>query len=196
MVMAILLEGGMAVIACALGWAFGPYPWEQLRWDPLSLVWTIVITLPMIALFFGCVLMPVRPLGPIKRFVDQVVKPLFQQCSLADMALIAILAGLGEELLFRGILQRWLMDWLPYSPWIGLVLASILFGLFHPITPGYILLASLLGLYLGWWAWQLNNLTEVVIAHAVYDFVALVYVVRIEKTTEGTEMTETTKKEE
>ena len=33
-------------------------------------------------------------------------------------------------------------------PW-GLVLASLLFGLFHPISVTYMIIASILGVYLG-----------------------------------------------
>ena len=70
------------------------------------------------------------------------------ECTVADLALISLLAGLGEELLFRGLIQDGLVGWL--GPWPALVLTSVLFGLMHPITPGYAVLATLAGAYLGW----------------------------------------------
>jgi uncharacterized protein len=38
--------------------------------------------------------------------------------------------ALGEEFLFRGLVQQWLGEWLR-NPWAGLILASLLFGLSH-----------------------------------------------------------------
>src|SRR5207302_1463392 len=130
-------------------------------------------------------------LHPIKQFVDEVVKPLFRKCTLFDLALIALLAGAGEELLFRGTLQPLFVGWLG-DLWAGLILASILFGLAHLITPTYAVLASLVGLYLGWFAHQFDNLVEVILAHALYDFVGLVYLVRFEKEEERTKIERTT----
>jgi membrane protease YdiL (CAAX protease family) len=71
-----------------------------------------------------------------------------------------------------------------FSRWLGIrwgwSAASVLFGLLHPITPGYIVLATLLGAYLGA-IWIYNgNLLSVMVAHAVYDFVALWYLLRRE----------------
>jgi membrane protease YdiL (CAAX protease family) len=42
--------------------------------------------------------------------------------------------ALGEEFLFRGLLQQWFGDWL-HSEWVSLVLTSILFGALHLWTP-------------------------------------------------------------
>ena len=56
-------------------------------------------------------------------------------------------AGLAEELLFRGLIQAELGDW--FSPAVGLVGASLLFGLAHPITLGYAVVVTLAGLIWG-----------------------------------------------
>jgi membrane protease YdiL (CAAX protease family) len=80
-------------------------------------------------------------------------------------------AGVGEEMLFRGVLQGVLARWL--GTWEGLAVASLLFGLLHPISTTYVVVAGLLGAYLGA-VWILSgNLLVVVIAHAVYDYLAL-----------------------
>ena len=59
-------------------------------------------------------------------------------------------------------------------PWPGLAVASLLFGLLHPITPTYVAIAALLGAYLGAVWLATGNLLTVIVAHALYDFVALV----------------------
>ena len=119
---------------------------------------------------------PLGPLARLNRVVNEVILPLFESCSGLDFATISLLAGVGEELLFRGVIQARLAQWL--SPAAGLVLASILFGLAHTITAAYAVLATIFGLYLGGlWLWS-GNLLVAITAHAIYDFLALVYLAR------------------
>jgi hypothetical protein len=93
-----------------------------------------------------------------------------------QLALLAALAGIGEELLFRGVLQVGLARVLPDAG--ALVAASALFGLVHFVSPAYVLLAGVVGLYLGGLFLFQGNLLVPIIAHALYDFVALIYVTR------------------
>jgi membrane protease YdiL (CAAX protease family) len=93
-----------------------------------------------------------------------------------DLALVSISAGVGEELLFRGFLQAAIADWT--NPWIALAIASLLFGLAHFITPMYAVLATLLGAYLGGLWLACDNLLAPIVTHALYDFLALVYLLR------------------
>ena len=51
-----------------------------------------------------------------------------------DVASVAIMAGVGEELLFRGFLQSWLTS---YGLLWGLLIPNLLFGLLHAMTPAY-----------------------------------------------------------
>jgi membrane protease YdiL (CAAX protease family) len=57
--------------------------------------------------------------------------------------------------------------------WRALAVTSGLFGLLHPITPAYIVMAGLLGAYLGAVWIVTGNLLTVIVAHALYDFLAL-----------------------
>src|SRR5947209_7278584 len=86
--LAVLTEGGLALLAGILGWALDLDLWERLRADPPALLGGVLLTLPMLVVFFVCVRLPVGPLGRIKQFVDQVVKPLFRKCTVLDLALI------------------------------------------------------------------------------------------------------------
>ena len=63
--------------------------------------------------------------------------------------------------------------------WVGLIAGGVLFGLAHCITPTYALLAGLIGLYLGWLWIATGNLLVPITTHAVYVFLALVYLIRI-----------------
>ena len=169
----VLVEGGLAVLACLLGWALGQPVWERWHWNGWDAALGAGASLPMLLAFALCLWWPVGPLGRIRQFCDEVVRPLFAPCSVLDLAVISLLAGVGEEMLFRGVLQEVLSGWL--NPWLGLAAASVVFGLFHPITPAYIVLAAAMGAYLGALWLATGNLLTVSITHGLYDFLILAY---------------------
>lgn len=99
--------------------------------------------------------------------------------------LIALAAGFGEELLFRGVLQRGLSAQLDSGP-AGLIIASAIFGALHAATPTYALLAGVAGLYFGWLFNTFDSSIIVpAVAHTLYDWVALM-LVHFEVTQPGT----------
>jgi membrane protease YdiL (CAAX protease family) len=130
----------------------------------------------MLLIYFIFLRLPYRPVVRIRELVDEVLRPLLGSCTVLDLALLSLLAGVGEEMLFRGVVQPALGNWL--GVWPALALASLLFGLLHPINLLYIVLASLFGCYLGWIYVISGNLLGPIVAHALYDFIVLVYVVR------------------
>jgi membrane protease YdiL (CAAX protease family) len=184
-VTAALFEGGLAVAAVVLGRVLGYPPLESFHWVWSDFAWGLLGTLPPLFVFYLCVETPFKPLGPTTKVVDELLVPLFKNCRLLELAIISLLAGLGEEMLFRIIVQQSLADWIGGSagPWIGLLAAAVLFGLLHLLTPVYGLMAALIGLYLGWLWMASGNLLVPITVHATYDFVALVYLVRIRKGT-------------
>jgi membrane protease YdiL (CAAX protease family) len=174
--LAVLFEGGLAVLACLVGWLAGAPPWERLAWSAVDAGLGLGAALPMLALLVVTARLPWRPFLRIAEFIDKVVRPLFGPCIVADFALIALVAGLGEELLFRGLIQDALDRRL--GPVAAVGITAALFGLMHPITPTYAVLATLAGVYLGWAYLASGNLLVAVVAHAFYDFAALVYLLR------------------
>lgn len=176
LVLGIALEGGLGLLAWGLGWLIGQPALERFRWGLGDAALGVAACLPMLLVFFVCVRWPVGPLARIKQFSEEVIRPLFAPCSLLDLAAVSLLAGLCEEMLFRGVLQTALSEGL--HPAVGIAVAGAVFGLAHLVTPTYALLAALLGAYLGWWFHATDNLLVVVLAHALYDFVALVCLVR------------------
>lgn len=112
-------------------------------------------------------------LRDIARIIDQILVSLFRHAPAGAVMLVSVLAGVGEELLFRGVLQDGLA--LVSGPWIALAAASMLFGLAHAITPGYFLVATVMGLYLGLLYLQSGNLLIPIVVHALYDWIAIHY---------------------
>jgi membrane protease YdiL (CAAX protease family) len=174
--LACLFEGGLALLAWAAAWALDAPLAEGIQWDLREVALGGAASVPMLALFWLCLRSDLAPLARIRRLCAEIIRPLFAPCSLAELALISLLAGLGEELLFRGVLQVVLGRWL--GPGVGLALASAVFGLLHALTPTYALLATLMGLYLGGVWLATGNLLVVILAHGLYDFVALAYLTR------------------
>jgi uncharacterized protein len=173
---AVLFEGSLALIAVALGWLLPTPPWRQIHWTWTAAALGIAASIPLLAAMFALRRLRAGPFGRLNRVVDQVIVPLFADCSLADFALISMVGGLGEELLFRGLIQAALVNW--FSIAVGIGIASLLFGLAHIITPTYALLATIIGAYFGGLALYTNDLLVPILAHAVYDFAALAYLTR------------------
>ncbi|WP_323751206.1 CPBP family intramembrane glutamic endopeptidase [Marinobacter sp.] len=89
------------------------------------------------------------------------------------LLLLSLLAGVGEELLFRGAIQGGLLQYT--GPWTAVIVASLLFGLVHYVSFTYFVIATGLGLVLGT-AYQLSgSLIMVMVWHAVYDVLALYF---------------------
>jgi membrane protease YdiL (CAAX protease family) len=127
----------------------------------------------MVLLLLLLVHFPIGPLRDLKSLADRLVREVFEECGWPQLAVIALAAGFGEELLFRGVVQHAIAE--RCGPTVALVLASLIFGLAHPLSTTYVVLAGLIGLYLGWLWLATDNLLVPILAHAAYDFLALVY---------------------
>ena len=109
--------------------------------------------------------------------MGSLLQPLFGKWSILQLLVISVIAGISEEAFFRGAIQGSLAD--RVNVILAVVLASALFGAFHLITWTYAIIAAFIGAYLGLlWIWT-GDLMTPMITHAVYDFVALVYFLRI-----------------
>jgi membrane protease YdiL (CAAX protease family) len=148
----------------------------DLHWNGRDLGLGVAATIPLL-LAFACLLRSTLPaLQRIRLFLETVMKPAMRHWNWLQLAWISILAGVCEEALFRAVLQGGLSE--VVGPGSALVLAAVVFGLCHWITHTYALLAALVGLYLGGlWLWT-GNLLVPIVAHAVYDFVALAWLLR------------------
>lgn len=87
---------------------------------------------------------------------------------------LGIAAGLGEEMLFRGVLQDQLGIRMGNNVF-AVGISSIIFGLLHAVTPLYALLAGLASIFFGWIYIVTGNLAVPIVTHAFYDWVALLY---------------------
>jgi hypothetical protein len=91
-----------------------------------------------------------------------------------NLVLVAVFAGVGEELLFRGVLQRLFIK-LFKNPWAGILVAAFIFSAIHIQFYGFIP-RFILGILLGLLYWYSGSLWPAIIAHFVYDAFAVVMI--------------------
>lgn len=194
---AVLFEGALGGVALLLGWAVGPSARALVPELIPSNPWPILG-----GIFYGCLAaipvllvielirrIPWEPIRELERLTDDGMIKALLQLRPAELIVISICAGIGEELLFRGWLMSWLAEGAAVSPTtpapvamgVALVVSSIVFGLFHPITRLYVVLATLMGLYFGALLIYTENLLVPISAHATYDAVQLIMTARQER---------------
>ena len=180
---AVLMEGGLGVLAIAIGWLIG--------WDVIGMTrfeWRRCFgespARAMLLLLLACTEIPRWPFSDIAEVVDRLLRPLFpkrrwpgglisacrdwRRCSSAASS--RKVSHGGSE---------------PYGPIAGLAAASLVFGLLHPINSAYVVLAATMGLFLGG-LWMISgNLLVPIITHGFYDFLALVWLVKIYPSRQG-----------
>lgn len=93
---------------------------------------------------------------------------------LINLVVVAVFAGVGEELLFRGVLQRLLIR-IFKSPLAGIIVVAFVFSAIHFQFFGF-LPRFILGIVLGLIYWYSGSLWPAIIAHFVYDAVAVIAV--------------------
>lgn len=101
---------------------------------------------------------------------------LFEHARPGAVVLVSLLAGVGEELLFRGVVQAGLVS--PLTPFGAILIASVLFGAAHAVSLSYWVLATLMGIYLGLLYHWTGNLLVPIVVHALYDWVAIHFYLR------------------
>jgi len=178
MIFAVFFEGGLAPLSLFFGWLRGHSPLADFGWSLRDGLVGAAAAIPLVLAFLAIMRWPIGPFRRFRKFCDEEVTPLFAESYWYELALVSVAAGVGEEMLFRGFLQAALCAWLASTAW-GLAISSLVFGLLHPISIIYVVIAGLVGLYVGA-VWILNgNLLTVMVTHAVYDFAALGYLIRI-----------------
>jgi membrane protease YdiL (CAAX protease family) len=195
----ILVEGGLACLALTLAW-MGIFDQKQslIKLNQVNLLhalaWGFVALIPMLgylALFHFW-----RPsfYQPMHQTVDERLRPMFSSSTYLELLLISIMAGLGEELFFRWCIQGGISSWLeptlgiPVAIGIGLMIASLFFGICHWVNVTYAVVTFFAGAFLGMvMVWSGTWLASA-FAHAAFDFVALLYIVNSKPRTRATEL--------
>lgn len=175
---ALCLEVGLGVFALLLGRLTVIWPAEHLPWPmPFSgAVVGILSALPPLAIMLGLRQFRWSVLRDLTEFVDEKLTPMFRNLNLAELAILSLAAGWGEELLFRGLIQAEITQGTNIV--VGILMASLIFALLHFMSPAYFVMAFAISCYFGWLFWQCESLWVPMLGHAAYDFLMLVYMQR------------------
>ncbi len=169
LLIAFVAEGVVLGLALLLAY------WLQIDLDlapsdvARELIIGLLTTVPLVVLFIAAMSEygnRISALGNLKRIMLQDVRRVFMHARFFDLLAIAVAAGVAEEMLFRGVIQTQL----------GLLPASILFGLVHFVTPAYAVAATLMGIYIGLVFSVSESLFAVILLHTLYDLYALTYI--------------------
>jgi uncharacterized protein len=91
---------------------------------------------------------------------------------LLNIALIGVLPAIGEELFFRGMLQRILIQ-LFKSPWAGIIITGVIFSAIHMQFSGF-LPRMALGVVLGALYWYSGSLWPGILFHFLYNSLGVI----------------------
>jgi len=171
-----LLKLELVVAAGLLAVAMGWDAWRQLGLQASLTTWSLAdVSLGLLAAMPPLLVIPLLEwrvdrympgLRGLRQSMHLVLAPLVGRMRLAEVLVISALAGVSEEVFFRGVLQRE----------IGVLLASLIFGLFHAVGLPYALWATAVGSYLGFLAQWHGNLSAPIVAHTMIDIVGLLYI--------------------
>lgn len=120
---------------------------------------------------YGAILFALR-LSVLSRFKENLGKNVRAiTFSWSQIIAISVFAGIAEELLFRAAIQTWVASYT--NIYVGILLASVLFGIAHFSSISYFILTLVIGVVMGA-AYHLSQSIEFVIVwHIVADIVAL-----------------------
>lgn len=167
--LAASVQGGVVLFACLIGWGIGIDPWSLVRWEGRSFAFGVLAVVPMLGLY------SFSP-GLRKLAIDALGESL-SQCRWYELVILAILAGVGEELLFRGVIDSGLSR---INPWFALIASNVAFGLLHAMSRNYFLATTGIGLAMHFLANATGerNLLAPMVAHGVYDYIAFHLLIR------------------
>jgi hypothetical protein len=152
-------------------------PFGHFRLDAKAAGYGIAATLPLLGVLRWCLRTEWEPMRRLVNLVEERITPYLAGASAWGIVLLSLLAGIGEEVLFRGVIQAGLAEWLP--AWLAVGIVALLFGVAHWVTMSYAVFATLIGVYLGILFLVTGNLLAPVVTHALYDVVALTVLVRL-----------------
>jgi len=80
-----------------------------------------------------------------------------------------IFSGLGQELLFRGVMLFSILRWKGVNT--GLIVSSVLFGVIHITrSVGYVFFTAFFGAYWGYVTIKTKNIIGPIVAHGLFNF--------------------------
>ena len=173
---ACYFESALVLVAVALGWMANINPFEFIIFNEQVIINGIMGTLPLCLIFIALNQLQMDSLQKIRQVLHATLGPSLSKHHWTDLFVLAAIAGISEEILFRGVIQPWIEN--SWGMMVGLLASSVLFGLVHAVTALYFFMATAVSIYLGLYLDYDNtrNLLTPIIIHGLYDFFAFVVI--------------------
>ncbi|MCE1246404.1 MAG: CPBP family glutamic-type intramembrane protease [Firmicutes bacterium] len=105
----------------------------------------------------------------MREMIEKMIYPIFSKVSFPDIIMMAVMSGIAEEVFFRGILMKE----------FGIIAASLIFGALHTSSKDTWFMgfwSALAGVFFCILYIKTGNLLVPIIAHAVNNFVGVMYI--------------------
>jgi membrane protease YdiL (CAAX protease family) len=165
------MQVGIVLLALVLDMVFGLRMLADLSLSMTAVNQSLAATVPLLAGVWLLGRMDWAWVRELQKFMREFLIPLFRNAPAGILFLVSLLAGVGEELLFRGVIQGGLDGVIGSTG--ALVVASVIFGAMHAVSRPYFIITTLMGLYLGWLYLTTGNLLIPILVHFIYDWVVL-----------------------
>ena len=170
---AVVFEAALIPLALVLAIPLGLHPWKAFGASPGLIFGAVVGTIPLLAALAVSARVGAAWFEDVEALVRPLIESVFRGRGIAGVVIVSALAGVGEDLLCRGVIQTAMAA--SFGAWPGLVVASVLFGMMHALSRAYFVLATVMGLYLGLLYQATDNLLLPAIVHGLYDAIAIGY---------------------
>lgn len=140
-------------------WKAGFISKEKVTWSPLSFS-----CMGLSIVFFLSGIWLVSILMSHMEWIPNIMEQSFDVIisSWAGILAVAVAGPILEELLFRGAVEKLLLQ--QYAPGKAILFSALIFGVFH-INPAQIVPAFLMGLMLGWMYYKTASLIPCIVVH-------------------------------
>ena len=104
-------QAGMVLVALLIAAWLNIDVWDRVAWSTEGLVWGLAGILPLCAVSWLIDRIPWEPFRQMERTWSTVLGPAMRDLTYTELVTLALLVGISEELLFRGVLQVSLLPW-------------------------------------------------------------------------------------
>jgi membrane protease YdiL (CAAX protease family) len=171
----LFFEISLGLTGSLFAWKLGlPVFGKGFHISPSIFLQGAIACVPLLGFVYVLEQLPFQWLKETASQTQRIIAEVFLPRSSPEIGLLCACTGLAEEVAFRSFLYSWLVSRMHLSATQGLIVSSVVFGLFHPVSPAYVYIASLAGSYFGFlYIVSGNNIVVPAVAHAVYDYVIL-----------------------
>ncbi|TWT57140.1 CAAX amino terminal protease self- immunity [Thalassoglobus neptunius] len=140
---------------------------SRIHWSVSDFLIGVIAAILMFAVF--------GQLGSLREEAGNRLGQSLASCRWFDLAILAVVVGIVEELLFRGLIEQSLQS---LGPWTALLITNVVFGVLHAVSPLYAVVAGVLGAILSGLTWGIGdyNLLRPIVAHSLYDFIGFMII--------------------